>query len=243
MFPRANAVTFTARQRASGSGVRNTRTRKREPGAASASAGTQAPSRTTLCDNTIGVPYHRRSTAAPVAALLPDPVRPRERRHVSHVIKLTVGLLLVALAACASGEPDLEVGAAQAAEPVSGASQVVLDVTNNGDGDDYLNEVTTPAAVAVDIHRTEIDDGRATMTELDGIEVPAGETVQFRPGSLHLMLIVPDETVQLGGTFELTLDFEQSEDVTVEAEVVEILDLVESEDDLDLLEDPQAAED
>lgn len=148
---------------------------------------------------------------------------------------LAVPALLVVLAACSSGSPDIEVGPAQAAEPVSGSSQIVLEIRNDGDADDRLVEVTTPAAIGVEIHRTEIADQRATMTQLDGIEVPAGETVRFRPGDLHLMLVVPDETVTVGGTFDLTLDFEDSEDLTVPVEVVDLLDLAESEDDLDLL--------
>jgi periplasmic copper chaperone A len=149
--------------------------------------------------------------------------------------------LAFVLAACGGGEPDLDIGDAQAAEPVSGSSQIVLEISNDGDGDDRLDEVTSPAAIGVEIHRTEIEDGRATMAELDGIDVPAGETVRFRPGDLHLMLVVPDETVRVGGTFDLTLSFDRSGEVTVPVEVVDLLDLAESEEDLELL-DPDAVD-
>jgi copper(I)-binding protein len=149
--------------------------------------------------------------------------------------------LVLLLTACGGGEPDLDVGEAQAAEPVSGSSQIVLEIRNDGDGDDRLEEVTSPAAIGVEIHRTEIEDGRATMGELDGIDVPAGESVRFRPGDLHLMLVVPDETVRVGGTFDLTLSFDRSGDVTIPVEVVDLLDLAESEDDLELL-DPNAVD-
>jgi periplasmic copper chaperone A len=145
------------------------------------------------------------------------------RRHV------LVPLLLWALVttACAGGEPDIETGAARAAEPAGGASQVVVDVTNAGDGDDTLVGATSPAAAAVEIHRTEIDDGRAQMLQLEEVEVPAGQTLRFRPGSLHLMLVVPDETVSRGGTFPLVLHFDRSGERTVDVEVVGYEDLVD----------------
>lgn len=138
-------------------------------------------------------------------------------------------MLALALAGCgATGEPRLHVaGDAQAAEPVAGSSQIVLELRNDGDGDDTLVEATTPAALGVEIHLTSIEDGRASMSELEEVEVPAGESVRFRPGGLHLMMVVPDETVVLGERFELTLAFERSEPVTIDVEVVDLLDLAE----------------
>jgi copper(I)-binding protein len=144
-------------------------------------------------------------------------------------------VLALALAGCTDGAPDLEVGRAQAAVPSGGSSQVVVDITNDGDGDDRLVSADTPAALGVEFHLTELDDGRATMGLIEDVPVPAGDVVRFRPGGLHLMLVVPDATVVEGGTFELTLSFERSGDVTVPVEVVPLLDLAEStfEDDLE----------
>jgi hypothetical protein len=41
------------------------------------------------------------------------------------------------------------------------------------------------------------------------------------------MLVVPDETVTVGGTFEITLRFERSAPITRTVTVVDLLDLVE----------------
>jgi periplasmic copper chaperone A len=143
-----------------------------------------------------------------------------------------LALAVVGLAGCGgSGDPDLRiVGDPQAAVPVSGSSQVVVTIANDGDGDDELIEATTEAALGVEIHLTEIDEGRATMRQLESVEVPAGEQVRFRPGGLHLMLVVPDATVVEGGTFTLTLHFDRSDDLTVDVEVVPLLDLAEDAD-------------
>ncbi len=145
---------------------------------------------------------------------------------------LAVAVAAVLLSACSSGEPALRlVGEAQVAVPVAGSSQVAMTLVNDGDGDDRLVSVTTDAALSAEIHRTTIADGAATMETLTGLDLPAGERIEFRPGELHLMLVVPDETVREGGTIELVLDLERSDDLVVEATVVDLLDLVEGDED------------
>ena len=149
-------------------------------------------------------------------------------RHASSAV--LAAMLAIVVAGCgSSGTPDIRLGDdAQAAEPVAGSSQIVLELRNTGDGDDVLVEATTPAALGVEFHRTTIDDGRASMGQLEEVELPAGDTVRFRPGGLHLMMVVPDETVELGASFELTLRFERSEPITVPVRVVDLLDLAEA---------------
>lgn len=141
-------------------------------------------------------------------------------------------MLLGATFGCGpGGEPELSVGPARASERIAGASQVVLTVTNDGDGDDTLTDASTPAAAGTEIHLTTVDEGRATMDVVGVVDIPAGEAVEFRPGGLHLMLTVPDETVVVGGTFDLTLHFERSGELTVPVEVVENHELLEPPSD------------
>jgi copper(I)-binding protein len=154
---------------------------------------------------------------------------PTPRRGALLVPVLVLALLVVT--GCGGGEPDLRIGRAQASPPVAGSSQIVVTIENDGDGRDRLLGGDTPAALAVELHQTIIEDGQAMMVELDDLEVPAGGAVRFRPGDLHLMLVVPDETVVVGGTFDLTLRFDRTGEVTVPVEVVELLDLVEDADD------------
>lgn len=152
----------------------------------------------------------------------------------THRLRIPALGALVALGAltigCGSGTPELRASAVQASVPVAGTSQIVLELTNVGDGDDALVAVETDAALGVELHLTEVRDGRATMRRLDRVELPAGGTVRFRPGGLHLMMIVPDERVVPGGTLEVRLRFARSPDLVVVAEVVELLELVEGDD-------------
>lgn len=150
-------------------------------------------------------------------------------RPISGVV-MAIAMAILLLTACGpGGDPAIEVrGMPQAAEPIAGSSQIALELHNDGSGDDVLISVTTPAALGVDIHLTSIEDSRASMQMLDELELPAGETVRFRPGGLHLMMIVPHESVVIGHQFDLTLTFERSEPMTVPVEVVDLLDLAES---------------
>jgi len=146
--------------------------------------------------------------------------------------------LTVMLAACGGGTvaggrmtggtPELRFSRVQSSAPVAGASQLVLTIDNVGDGDDRLIAARTEVALAVEAHLTEIEpSGRAVMRLLDDVLLPAGSSTSFRPGGLHLMLIVPESSVVVGGTFELVLEFERSAPVTLEVEVVDLLDLLE----------------
>ncbi len=135
---------------------------------------------------------------------------------------------VIVATACASGTPQLQVVNAQAAVPVAGSSQVVVQIVNDGDGDDALVGASTPRAAAVEIHITEIADQRATMRKLDRVDLPAGDTVHFQPGGLHLMLVVPDPDLQLGDVLPITFVFANTDDVTVDVEIVDQLDLFDA---------------
>ena len=157
---------------------------------------------------------------------LPSEVMPLPSRTSS----VSAALVAALLAACSGGTPQVEVvGPVQVAAPVAGSSQVALTLVNRGHGDDQLVSVSTDAALDVEIHRTTVADGTATMETLEGLPIAAGEELVFRPGAAHLMLVVPDETVREGGTIQLVLDLERSDDLVVEGQVVDLLDLVEED--------------
>jgi copper(I)-binding protein len=156
--------------------------------------------------------------------------RPRARTARA-LAGAVLALATVAAAGCSGpdGTPDLRVGPARASVPAAGVSQLVLAIENVGDGADRLVAADTDRALAVEIHETRVDaEGRAVMELRDGgVELPAGTTVRFRPGGLHLMLVVPDASVVLGGTLPVTLTFDRSPPVTVEVTVVPTVELLE----------------
>lgn len=59
------------------------------------------------------------------------------------------------------------------------------------------------------------------MRQVDAIDLPAGEQVELRPGGLHVMVMDLVDDLQVGDTFELTLEFRDADPVTVTVEVRE----------------------
>ena len=86
--------------------------------------------------------------------------------------------------------------------------------------DDRLVSVASPLSQVVDIHEMRMDGDMMRMNQLaDGLPLPAGETVQMRPGAEHLMLMTLSSALADGQTVPLTLTFEHAAQVTVEAQV------------------------
>ena len=79
----------------------------------------------------------------------------------------------------------------------------------NGTGkSDRLLKITTPAASKVQVHRTEILDGMARMREVAVLHVDAGQTLEFAPNGMHLMLVGLKRPLVEGKGFEIELLFE-----------------------------------
>jgi hypothetical protein len=57
------------------------------------------------------------------------------------------------------------------------------------------------------------------MRQIDGIDLPAGKTVELKPGGMHLMLIGLTKPLREHDSFPLTLVFEHARGVEVEVEV------------------------
>lgn len=73
-------------------------------------------------------------------------------------------------------------------------------------------------------HEMDMGDGDMAMVMqemADGLPLPADETVSLEPGGYHVMLLDLVEPLETGDEFELTLDFENADDVTVTVTVAE----------------------
>ena len=70
------------------------------------------------------------------------------------------------------------------------------------------------------IHEYIKEGTKEVMKEVPGgLEVPAGGTVELMPGSYHVMLMNVTADWQPGDEVMVTLDFDNGEQVQVEAEV------------------------
>jgi hypothetical protein len=107
----------------------------------------------------------------------------------------------------------------QAAPPGVRVMAGYLDLENAGDENLDLTGVKSPDVESVEIHRTEIHYGVATMQPQAQVALPAGARVTFRPGDLHLMLIDPKHPLKPGDCVTLILEFGNGEHLETQAEV------------------------
>lgn len=89
---------------------------------------------------------------------------------------------------------------------------------------DRLVSASFPAiAGRTEIHEMAVNNGMMTMRPLpNGIEIPAGGKVEFKPGSFHLMLMDLKEPLVEGQTVSGTLVFEKAGPVNVSFPVMPI---------------------
>lgn len=96
-----------------------------------------------------------------------------------------------------------------------------LTLTNTGSEADRLVAVTAEPAGKAEIHEMSVNgEGVMTMRALpEGVEIPAGATVELKPGSYHVMLTGLTRWAKEGETFKGTLTFEKAGTVEIEFKV------------------------
>ena len=127
---------------------------------------------------------------------------------------------------------DYNVGGLQIIHPAAGATAPTaqtgagyFQIVNNGDAADSLIEVIADFP-RVMIHTTEMDGDIARMVHVDSVEIPAGETVTFAPGGLHVMFMgLNGDPFEVGEKFDAVLVFENAGNVPVVFYVEDITDL------------------
>jgi len=84
-----------------------------------------------------------------------------------------------------------------------------MKIVNHGSTPDKLLSVSVEFAKSSQIHDMKMDGDVMKMVELkEGLEIPAGATVELKPKSMHVMFIgvtgdlIPDEMVEGELTFE-----------------------------------------
>lgn len=92
--------------------------------------------------------------------------------------------------------------------PVAKVGVVYFTLKNDTGKSDRLLKLSTPVATKVEVHRTEVLDGIARMREVAVLHVDAGQTLEFQPGGLHVMLTELRKPLVAGTSYELDLLFE-----------------------------------
>ena len=132
-------------------------------------------------------------------------------------------LAALLLSSCGqSGSPILQIADAWARETVAGQTSTAayLTIANEGTADDRLVGVTMPAPAKASVHATENSGGVSHMREMSsGLAVPAGSTIELKPGGTHVMITGLQAPLRRGETLNLRLRFEKSGEKPIDVRV------------------------
>jgi hypothetical protein len=133
---------------------------------------------------------------------------------------IIAGCLVFALTACGGPAGGIEIMDPWARPANEGGNSAVYFEIENGGDDDQLQSASSKIAERTELHRTILDsDGTARMEHQEHVDVPKGGTIIFAKGGLHVMLINLQHALEVGDTFDLTLHFRDSGEVTINVPV------------------------
>lgn len=125
-------------------------------------------------------------------------------------------------AAASPAEGGVTVSDPWIAQPASDTSAMFGMVTNDGEESVKITGGSAPDVGMVQVHEFVKDGNTEVMQEVPGgLEVPAGGSVELKPGSYHVMLMQVSADWKVGDEVPVTLDFSDGSTVEVSAEVRE----------------------
>lgn len=141
-------------------------------------------------------------------------------------IKRVLGTALVVafLLSGPASAHDYKLGALQIGHPWSRATPPsartaagFMTLSNKGATADRLVSVSSPSVERVEIHEMKMDGAVMRMRELErGIDLPAGATVELKPGGFHLMMIDIKAPLMKDQKVPVTLVFEKAGPIQIE---------------------------
>lgn len=97
-----------------------------------------------------------------------------------------------------------------------GNSAAYMLLTNYTPQDVALIGASSNAATAVEIHLSSMGaDGTMKMEQQESVAIPAGEALELKPGSYHVMFIGLKNDLAVGDEVTLTLHFDGYDDLTL----------------------------
>ena len=133
--------------------------------------------------------------------------------------------VVIATASVAAHAHSYKIGAIDIGHPYARATAPgqptgggFLKLTNKGESDRLLS-ARADVSAAVELHVMKMEGDVMRMRQVDAVDVPAGETVELKPGGLHVMFMGLKQPLKEGETIAATLTFEKAGTIDVEFNV------------------------
>ncbi len=121
------------------------------------------------------------------------------------------------------GDLVLENVRARATLPGAPVAGGYLTITNNGSEPDRLTGGSAAFAGKLEVHEMKMENDVMKMRQLkDGIEIPAGGSIELKPGGYHIMFMKLAAQLKEGESRKAVLEFDKAGSVTVDFDVVNL---------------------
>ena len=139
------------------------------------------------------------------------------------IMKKTLGAIVLS-AMSGSAFAELIVEDAHIRESIPGApnSAAFMILKNTSEQDVVLTSATSDLARATELHNHINDEGVMRMREVPEIVVPAGQSVELKPGGLHVMFMGLATPLKQGEQGSFTLVDQSGHEYPVQAPVKKI---------------------
>ena len=129
------------------------------------------------------------------------------------IVMLTGGAVLAGYSTANANDPALQIEDAVILQPPPGlrVSAAMMKLSNTHNRPVHVTAATSDKVGRIEMHETRIVDDVASMAAVDRVTVPAGGTVFFRHGGLHLMLFDPAESLEPGTCIPINLSTSQGD--------------------------------
>lgn len=127
--------------------------------------------------------------------------------------QLSVGLAGLLLSASAHAADVTVTGGWLRALPGHLPAAGYFVLRNTGSRELSLTGASSPVCGMLMLHKSNSDNGMANMMDMDSVAIPAGGSVTFAPGGLHLMCMDP-KRLKPGSVVPVTLQFSTGKAVT-----------------------------
>jgi periplasmic copper chaperone A len=95
-----------------------------------------------------------------------------------------------------------------------------MTLMNHGKADDKLLSASSPAAARVELHTMSMEGEVMKMRQLPNIAIKAGETLELKPGGMHVMFMDIKKPLENGSKVPVTFEFEKAGKVTVDFQIM-----------------------
>lgn len=136
------------------------------------------------------------------------------------IIFFVTGVFLLNACSAATG---IEISNAWTRPALKGGNGAVYFLLqNHSAGGDTLISISTDVAEAAEMHESKMEGDVMQMRQLMSISIGGKESIEFKPGGYHIMLVGLKQELRAGDEIQVTLRFKDHEAIQLTVPVQEI---------------------